>query len=96
MSHYASVPAVNQYLRAAEAIGVDAEPLLQHVNIDAAQLEDNTRLIPADRLEQQAHFFPSLRTAMPTGSPSGYFTSTATVLLLFSQYQYQQKQIDKL
>ncbi len=48
----ASVPAVKQYLRAAEDLGVDYQPLLKQADIDPDTLKDNSLWVPASALEQ--------------------------------------------
>jgi len=48
----ASVPAINQYLKSAQACGVDYLPLLAQVGIDAEILRDNNNHIPVDAMEQ--------------------------------------------
>jgi AraC-like DNA-binding protein len=48
----ASVPAIAQYLKAAEASGIDCLPLLASVGITAAELNDNSGHIAIDAMEQ--------------------------------------------
>ena len=48
----ASVPAVKQYLRAAEACGVDYTLYLEQANISQETLNNNNKWIPADSLEK--------------------------------------------
>jgi AraC-like DNA-binding protein len=48
----ASVPAINQYLKSAQACGVDYLPLLAQVGIDAEILRDNNNHIPVDAMEK--------------------------------------------
>lgn len=50
-SGLASVPAVTQYLRAAEACGVDYTPLLSRAGIAPETLQDNTKHVSAQSLE---------------------------------------------
>jgi AraC-like DNA-binding protein len=50
-SGLASVPAVTQYLRAAEALGVDYEPLLTQVGIDRKVLTDINKHISSQAME---------------------------------------------
>ena len=45
----ASVPAINQYLKSAQACGVDYFPLLERAGIDAEILADNNKHISAAR-----------------------------------------------
>lgn len=47
----ASVPAVKQYLRAAETYGIDYAPLLAQAGICADVLNDNNQWVPASALE---------------------------------------------
>ncbi|MBT6106354.1 AraC family transcriptional regulator [SAR92 clade bacterium H231] len=47
----ASVPAINQYLKSAQACGVDYFPLLEQVGIDVEILADNNKHIPAAAME---------------------------------------------
>ncbi|MBB6521517.1 AraC family transcriptional regulator [Pseudoteredinibacter isoporae] len=47
----ASIPALKQYLTAAEALGVDIRPVLAQHNIDERQLEDNSARISLARFE---------------------------------------------
>ena len=42
----ASAPAIKQYLNAAQACGVDVQPLLLESGIDPKLLEDNNRHLP--------------------------------------------------
>jgi AraC-like DNA-binding protein len=49
---FASVPAVKQYLRTAEACGVDYRTMLTSVNIDPAILANNNQRIPGSAMEQ--------------------------------------------
>ena len=51
-SGLASVPAVTQYLRSAEACGVDYSVLLAEVGIDADILKDNSKHVPSHAMEQ--------------------------------------------
>jgi len=51
-SGLASVPAIKQYLNAAEACGVDYQPLLAKAGIDSQLLDDNNRHLPSASLEQ--------------------------------------------
>ncbi|NIB38610.1 AraC family transcriptional regulator [Pseudomaricurvus alkylphenolicus] len=48
----ASIPAVKQYLRHAEALGIDCQPLLDQAGICAQDLNDNNHWIPATALEK--------------------------------------------
>ena len=50
-SGLASVPAVTQYLRAAEALDVDYEPLLTQVGIDRKVLTDINKHISSQAME---------------------------------------------
>lgn len=43
---FASVPAVKQYLQAAETASVDYHPMLEAANIHPEALEDNNKRIP--------------------------------------------------
>ena len=54
-SGLASVPAIKQYLNAAEACGVDYQPLLAKAGIDSQLLDDNNRHLPSASLEQFLH-----------------------------------------
>ena len=47
----ASVPAINQYLKSAQACGVDYFPLLERAGIDAEILADNNKHISAAAME---------------------------------------------
>jgi AraC-like DNA-binding protein len=49
---FASVPAVKQYLQAAEDCGVDYRPLLQAANIHPDVLEDNSKRISGKAMER--------------------------------------------
>ena len=48
----ASVPAVRQYLNAAESIGIDYHPLLERAGIAPTVLADNNKRIPAAAMER--------------------------------------------
>ena len=48
----ASVPAVKQYLRTAEACGIDYTPYLEQANISQEILKNNNKWVPADSLEK--------------------------------------------
>ena len=48
----ASAPAIKQYLNAAEAFGVDIQPLLVEAGIDPKLLEDNNRHLPNACMER--------------------------------------------
>ena len=50
-SGLASVPAVTQYLRSAEACGVNYSSLLSQVGIDAETLKDNTKHVSNQSME---------------------------------------------
>lgn len=49
---FASIPAIKQYLKAAEACGVDYQPLLEQAGIDPSTLEDNNNRIPGIAMER--------------------------------------------
>ena len=51
-NNLASVPAINQYLKSAQACGVDYLPLLEQVGIDIEILADNNNHISAAAMEQ--------------------------------------------
>jgi AraC-like DNA-binding protein len=51
-NNLASVPAINQYLKSAQACGVDYLPLLEQVGIDVEILADNNNHISAAAMEQ--------------------------------------------
>ena len=51
-NNLASVPAINQYLKSAQACGVDYLPLLEQVGIDVDILADNNNHISAAAMEQ--------------------------------------------
>ena len=48
----ASAPAIKQYLNAAQACGLDVQPLLLQAGIDAKVLEDNNRHLPNACMER--------------------------------------------
>ena len=48
----ASAPAIKQYVKAAEACGVDIQPLLAEAGIDPKMLEDNNRHLPNACMER--------------------------------------------
>ncbi len=49
---FASVPAVKQYLRAAETCGIDYRPLLEQAGIDPDVLEDNNKRITGEAMQR--------------------------------------------
>ncbi|MFT5766992.1 MAG: AraC-like DNA-binding protein [Halioglobus sp.] len=49
---FASVPAVKQYLQAAEACGVDYQPILDAADIYSEILEDNSKRLPGEAMER--------------------------------------------
>lgn len=48
---YASIPAVQQYLKTASAAGIDDRPALARAGIDASLLNDNTKRVPGAALQ---------------------------------------------
>jgi AraC-like DNA-binding protein len=48
---FASVPAIKQYLRAAEIAGIDFRPMLKAANIYPEVLEDNNKRVPGESLQ---------------------------------------------
>ena len=49
---FASVPAIKQYLQAAEACGVDCEPILDAANIHPEALQDNNKRLSLQAMER--------------------------------------------
>lgn len=49
---FASIPAIKQYLKAAQACSVDCAPLLERAGIDTALLADNNKRVPGVAMER--------------------------------------------
>ena len=49
---FASLPAIKQYLQAAEACGVDCEPILDAANIHPEALQDNNKRLSLQAMER--------------------------------------------
>ncbi|MDG1165809.1 MAG: AraC family transcriptional regulator [Porticoccaceae bacterium] len=78
----ASVPAINQYLKSAQACGVDYLPLLEQVGIDAQILEDNSKHISVAAMENLLKLLIDASGDSCFGLHSSRFTEPASYSVL--------------
>ena len=78
----ASVPAIKQYLKAAEAKGVDYYPLLEQAGIDSAVLRDNNKRISGIAMERLVVLLVAASGDACLGLHSARFVEPATYSVL--------------
>ncbi|MFT5484606.1 MAG: AraC-like DNA-binding protein [Halieaceae bacterium] len=78
----ASVPAIKQYLKAAEANGVDCCPLLDRAGIDPAVLNDNNKRISGTAMERLVVLLVAASEDPCLGLHSSRFVEPATYSVL--------------